>query len=334
MNIKVAAIAILKKAKSPLHIEELTKRIISSGLWKTNGKTPARTIGAKLYADIKKNGSKSPFVKISPQIFSLSENKVIKKQLSSITKGHSFNECAQKVLEEFSNKQPMHYRKITEIALNKKWLITEGKTPEATMYTQIITAINRQQKRGEQPRFIQYGQGLIGLSTWMGRGLNFQISDHNKQIRKDLLKNLHEMKPIEFEQIVSQLLTKIGFESVEVTKYYRDGGIDVRGTLVVGEAIRIIMAIQVKRWKKNVQAPVVQQVRGSVGAHEKGLIITTSDFSAGAKVEAEQSQKEPVALMNGRQLVMLLMENGIGVQRSTPDLFEIDEGFFLKASQK
>jgi restriction endonuclease Mrr len=38
--------------------------------------------------------------------------------------------------------------------------------------------------------------------------------------------------------------------------------------------------------------------------------------------------------MNGRQLVMLLMENGIGVQRSTPDLFEIDEGFFLKASQK
>jgi len=31
--------------------------------------------------------------------------------------------------------------------------------------------------------------------------------------------------------------------------------------------------------------------------------------------------------MNGDQLVMLLMEYGIGVHRSTPDLFEIDEEF-------
>jgi restriction system protein len=35
-----------------------------------------------------------------------------------------------------------------------------------------------------------------------------------------------------------------------------------------------------------VQAPVVQQVRGSLGAHEQGLIITTSDFSTGARSEA------------------------------------------------
>ena len=33
--------------------------------------------------------------------------------------------------------------------------------------------------------------------------------------------------------------------------------------------------------------------------------------------------------MNGEQLVMLLMEHGIGVHRSTPDLFEIDEEFAL-----
>lgn len=42
-------------------------------------------------------------------------------------------------------------------------------------------------------------------------------------------------------------------------------------------------------------------------------------------LEAAQSDKAPIALMNGEQLVNLLMEYGIGVQRSTPDLFEIDE---------
>ncbi len=88
------------------------------------------------------------------------------------------------------------------------------------------------------------------------------------------------------------------------------------------------MAVQVKRWgKQNIQAPVVQQVRGSLGAHEQGMIITTSDFSPGAVREAAQPDKNPIALMNGQQLVMLLMEHGIGVHRSRPDLFEIDEEF-------
>ena len=125
------------------------------------------------------------------------------------------------------------------------------------------------------------------------------------------------------------MLAEMGFEMVEVTKLSGDGGIDVRDTLVVGDVVRIKMAVQVKKWKlkNNILAPVVQPVRGSLGAHEQGLIITTSDFSAGAIKEAAQPDKTPIALMNGEQLVMLLMEHGIGVHRSTPDLFEIDEEF-------
>lgn len=32
--------------------------------------------------------------------------------------------------------------------------------------------------------------------------------------------------------------------------------------------------------------------------------------------------------MSGEQLVLLLLEYGIGVRRSAPDLFELDEEFF------
>ena len=105
---------------------------------------------------------------------------------------------------------------------------------------------------------------------------------------------------------------------------------------MVGDVVRIKMAVQVKKWKlkNNIQAPVVQQVRGSLGAHEQGLIITTSDFSPGAIKEAAQTDKTPIALMNGEQLVMLLMEHGIGVHRSTPDLFEIDEEFVAGGESK
>jgi restriction system protein len=297
-------------------------------------------VSASLYSDIKKNGDKSTFVKVGPQTFALRSSAEIPcgaepapaavedaPESRSVNAGFSFTDCAQKVLEEFGGKEPMHYKEITKKALQKGWLVTGGKTPEATMYAQVITEIKRQQKRGERPRFVQHGHGYVGLSQWMGRGLAFQIEQHNHQVRKVLRDRLLAMKPGEFEEFISQLLAEMGFEMVEVTKFSGDGGIDVRGTLVVGDVVRIKMAVQVKKWKlkNNIQAPVVQQVRGSLGAHEQGLIITTSDFSAGAVKEAAQSDKTPIALMNGEQLVMLLMEHGVGVHRSTPDLFEIDE---------
>jgi restriction system protein len=234
------------------------------------------------------------------------------------------------VLQEFGDKNPLHYREITKKALEHGWLLTNGKTPEATMYAQILTEIRRQQKRGENPRFVQHGRGFVGLSKWMGRGLAFQIEEHNKKIQKDLRDHLLAMKPVEFEELISQLLAEMGFDKVEVTKLSGDGGIDVRGTLVVGDVVRIKMAVQAKKWKlkNNIQAPTIQQVRGSLGAHEHGLIITTSNFSSGAIKEAAQPDKTPIALMNGEQLVALLIEHNIGVQRSSPALYELDEEFF------
>jgi len=87
------------------------------------------------------------------------------------------------------------------------------------------------------------------------------------------------------------------------------------------------MAVQGKKWKpKNrVQAPVVQQVRGGLGTHEQGLIITTSDFSKGAREEAMRPNAVPVALMNGEQLVALLISNDIGITRRSHDIIELEE---------
>ncbi|MBM9538844.1 HTH domain-containing protein [Desulfobulbus alkaliphilus] len=342
MDLKSAVIQVLQQAGTALHTKDITEQVMAAGLWHSGGKTPNATVSARLYSEIKSNGDKSPFVKVGPQTFALRESTEMPSGTGSVpldvqettnpssaNAGFSFTECAQKVLEMFGGKKPMHYKEVTAKAIEKGWLITGGKTPDATMYAQVITEIKRQQKRGERPRFVQHGRGYIGLSQWLGRGLAFQIEQHNHQVRKALRERLLIMKPGEFEELISQLLAEIGFEMVEVTKLSGDGGIDVRGTLVVGDVIRIKMAVQVKKWKlkNNIQAPVVQQVRGSLGAHEQGLIITTSDFSPGAIKEAAQADKTPIALMNGEQLVMLLMEHGIGVHRSTPDLFEIDEEF-------
>ena len=333
MNVLDAVIQVLQEAGKPLQAKEITELILSKRLWQTAGKTPAATVSARLYSDIKKNGNTSPFVLTGPQTFGLktapsasNPSSPPKQSRQAKSKTYSFIESAEKILEQYGNKQPMHYRAITEKALEMGWLATEGKTPENTMYAQVITEIKRRQKRGEQSRFVMHGKGYVGLSRWIGQGLAFEIAQHNKRATKELHKRLLAMNPAEFEELVAQLLAEIGFDEIEMTKRSSDGGIDVRGTLVVGDVIRTRMAVQVKRWKlkNNVQAPLIQQVRGSLGTHEQGLIITTSDFSSGARKEAARPDAIPVALMNGEQLVALFVEYNVGVTRASHDLIELE----------
>ena len=65
--------------------------------------------------------------------------------------------------------------RIAEKALELGLVATAGKTPEATLYAQVLTEIQRRSRRGDTPRFVKHGKGYIGLSRWMAIGLAFQI---------------------------------------------------------------------------------------------------------------------------------------------------------------
>lgn len=335
-----AALKVLQDEGKPLHYREITKRILAGKLWQCAGKTPEATINAQLAVSIKKNGNTSPFRRAGRGIFALNtdradptpyakdvcrtEDRALYVRGPKAGEKLSFTESACRILEACGGK-PMHYRDITRHALEHQMLDTSGKTPEATMYAQILSEVKRRKGRGEQQRFMILGKGMITLAKWQAKGLAFQVEEANRKARKKLLGTVKAMSPGDFEDLVGRLLAAIGFEEVEVTSRSKDGGIDVRGTLVVGDVIRTRLAVQVKRWKYNVQAPVIQQVRGSLGAHEQGLIISTSDFSKGAKQEAERPDATPVGLMHGEQLVALLVEHEIGVRRTAFSLVELGE---------
>ena len=132
MSVQSATIQVLKEAGKPLHASEIAKLIMAAGLWQSGGKTPDATVSARLYSDIKNNGDKSPFVKVGPQTFALRSSSVIPSgaepapaavedapEPPSVNADFSFTDCAQKVLEDFGSKKPMHYKKITEKALQK-----------------------------------------------------------------------------------------------------------------------------------------------------------------------------------------------------------------------
>lgn len=324
MNLTEKITNILKEHPNGLHTKEITKQLINQNLWTTKGKTPSATIAARIYTNIKEKGEQSPFTQTAPQTFALKGNTHQTSQKKSQKKGKlSFINSAEKILKEHASKTPMHYRAITKKALDLNLLDTQGQTPEATMYAQILTEIRRHKARGLTPRFIQHGKGMVSLTEWQGTGLSHQIEKHNEKVRANLLKKLLKMDWGKFEELIGELLAKMGFDEIQITPRGGDGGIDVRGTLMVSDTIRIRMAVQVKRWKNNVQSPEIQKVRGSLGSHEQGLIITTSNFSKGAQTEASRPDTTPVALMNGEQLVVLLTEHELGITRKTEDLLEL-----------
>ncbi len=337
MNAINAAAAILKDAGEPLHYREITERMLAQELWATSGKTPWSTVNARIAVDIRDRGQESIFVRWGPGVFALNPDVILKEPSAKTSalpehdkhedtgKNFSFTDAAEFVLSQPNNNEPLHYGEITERALKLGLIRTEGLTPAATMYSSILTEIRRRASRGESPRFEQHGRGMVGLASWLPQEVAGLIDEKNREVRQSLLERARGVSPEDFEDLASVLLSKMGFEEVEVTNISGDGGIDVRGTLVVGDTVRIRMAIQAKRWKSNVLKPVVQQVRGSLGAHEQGLIITTSDFSKGARDEATRPDAAPVALMNGEQLAALLANYEIGARVKSYRLFTLSD---------
>ena len=218
----------------------------------------------------------------------------------------SFVNAAEQVLKNANT--ALHYKELTKRALDQELVQTASKIPSATMYSAIHTEIKHKNARGESQRF-RIVKGLIHLEKDIPKGLADSIKRHNKNVRDQLLKQVCSIEPNEFEELIADLLTRMGFEEdIEITPKTRDGGIDVRGTLILNNAVRVRMAVQAKRWKSNVGPDIVQKVRGSLDPHEQGMIVTTSKFTKTAREEAGRKNAVPVALINGQQLVELMVE--------------------------
>ncbi len=72
---------------------------------------------------------------------------------------NSFKDIAWQILKEAG--KPLHSKEITRIALERGWLKTAGKTPEATMNAQLIVDIN---SKGNKSRFIKNAPSVFGLN--------------------------------------------------------------------------------------------------------------------------------------------------------------------------
>jgi len=236
----------------------------------------------------------------------------------------TFKEVAHNVLKE-SNK-PLSVKEIVQIALDSNLLMTEGKTPEATMGAHLYTDI----KNNPNSIFLKVGKAKFTLKEKKGTidSPELLIQKQNDTVRKELREKLHEMDPYMFEFLVGDLLSKIGYENVEVTKRSNDGGVDILANLTVGGVTNVKTIIQVKRFKSNVDVKVIRELRGSAEVDQRGLVITTSNFNKGAIEESQAPNKMPVSLVDGEKLLDLMFQYGVGIKKETKIIYTLDDNYF------
>lgn len=149
--------------------------------------------------------------------------------------------------------------------------------------------------------------------------------------RHELLETLLEMDAAAFERLAQRLLREVGFIQVEVTGRSGDGGVDGKGIMRLGGLLGFHVIFQCKRYRGSVSAGHVRDFRGAmVGRADKGLLITTGNFTKDAVREATRDGAPAIDLIDGDLLLDKLKELGLGVETKQIQVEQvtIDRGWF------
>ena len=145
----------------------------------------------------------------------------------------------------------------------------------------------------------------------------------------EILDALRAIEPNAFERLSQRLLRELGFVNVEVTGKSGDGGIDGVGAIKVGTVLSFQVVFQSKRYIGSVGSPQIRDFRGAMmGRADKGLFITTGNFTRDAKVEAKRDGAPPIDLIDGNQLAEHLKELSLGVKVELVEKVTVDKSWF------
>lgn len=148
---------------------------------------------------------------------------------------------------------------------------------------------------------------------------------------KVVLERVLELDATEFEILVGHLLTALGFDGSEVIGKSGDGGVDVIGEFDVSGFAKVKVFVQAKRYKlgSRVAAGTVKQLRQAIPFGGQGAFITTADYQSAAAEVALEPGFPRIGLINGRQLVDLLVEHWEDIPDDFRDLLGLRPGLVL-----
>jgi restriction system protein len=152
-------------------------------------------------------------------------------------------------------------------------------------------------------------------------------------LKEQLKQKLNECSAYFFEQIVLDLLLKMGYggsenDSGELTQKSSDEGID--GIIKEDKLGLDKIYIQAKKWENTVGRQEIQKFVGALQGKraKKGVFITTSEFSKNA-YEYVNNLDVAVILIDGEKLSQYMVENELGISlKNNFKIYSIDNDYF------
>lgn len=151
-------------------------------------------------------------------------------------------------------------------------------------------------------------------------------------LASELLGRVRSASPRFFEQLVVELLLKMGYGGAggveEAIGKSGDEGID--GIIAEDRLGLEMVYLQAKRWEGTVGRPEIQKFVGALHGKRarKGVFITTGTFSAEA-IEYVRNIDPRVALVDGAQLAQFMIDFNVGVASDRAyEVKKIDSDYF------
>jgi len=146
-----------------------------------------------------------------------------------------------------------------------------------------------------------------------------------KNLSQELLEKIKSCSPRFFENLVVELLVKMGYggkikDAGQPIGQKGDEGID--GIIKEDRLGLDVIYIQAKRWENDVGRPEIQKFVGALAGKgaKKGVFITTSKFTSEAKSYQPRNETK-IVLIDGEKLADLMIDYNLAV--STINTFEI-----------
>lgn len=154
-------------------------------------------------------------------------------------------------------------------------------------------------------------------------------------LEADLLDQIMSSSPAFFEQLVVDLLVRMGYggslsDAGKAIGRSGDGGID--GIIKEDRLGLDAIYVQAKKWENTIGRPEIQKFAGALQGQRarKGVFITTSNFSSEAQDYVSRIDSK-IVLIDGDTLVQLMVDFSLGVATvRTYDIKKIDSDYFLE----
>lgn len=217
--------------------------------------------------------------------------------------------------------------------LGKQTLAKLGTDITAKYVHSLPMYIDYQNKRRQNKSDDKADNDIQSLELTKGQIHNW-FDKQKENLSDALLTKLRETDPFVFEQMMIELMTRMGYKGADgkafVTQKSNDGGID--GILNQDALGLRKIYVQVKRYAEDntVGRQIISQFHGDLDLQGagSGVFITTSSFTRSAE---EAGKKFNIKLIDGDTLTKLMIEYKVGVQvQDTFELLEIDDDFFKK----